>query len=1135
MALQFILGNSGSGKTEYLFQRIVHEAAKNPFQNYLVIVPEQFTLQTQKMLVELSANKAIMNIDVLSFKRLAYRVFDELGITSIKVLDETGKNLVLRKIANTEEKNLSVLKSNMNRIGYINEVKSLLSEFVQYNITPEQLRGFAASGKLSPSLSAKLMDISALYEGYNEFMKDRYTTAEELLNVLKGVVEESAILKNCVLAFDEFTGFTPIQHQLLYKLFPMAKDILVTLTIDGEEDFFHSRGMEELFDMPKKCIAALNRIAMDTGVEIKEPVVFKDAAGKRFRASEDMAFLEQNLFRRTYRRKLEEPGDILVYSLRNPADEILRVARRINELVQKEGFRYQELAVVTGDVDTYRNYVEQIFGKYHIPYYVDTTSDMVFHPFVEFMKSALEVLKTDFSCDAVFRFLRTGFVDVENADIDLLENYILATGIRGRKMWSKRFAREARRSDFDLEKIEQLRQGVYALFEPLCEVFSGADATVCDQIKALYRLIVSLSVEQKLRDREKELLLDNQEVRAKEYGQIYQSMMQLLEKYVALLGEEHLKLEEFIEILGAGMDAAKIATIPPAQDSVTIGDIERTRLNNVRVLFFLGVNDGIIPKSATRGGIISQFDREALQQMDVVLAPGTREQSFMQRYYLYLNLTKPREKIEISYSRSDASGKSLRPSYLVGVIKRMFPALREQVFEDLHKALDFSTKEAALDYLVNGDRDADWYQVAHFFLAEGTKEPRAEELMKAGFEHYEDTPISRVVARSIYGDTIRGSVTRLEQFAQCAYKHFLQYGVGLQEREESGFSGLDMGNIYHDAIYQYSRKLQRDEMDWFTVSDEKRVLLAKEAFEEAVLSYPQACIQASNAGMHEIERMERVFQQTVWALTRQVRAGHFVPSEFEITFNEKEDIEALHYDLGEHCSMRLGGRIDRLDLCADEGKVYVKIIDYKSGSTEFDLAKIYQGTQLQLVVYMNAAMELVKKGKPDGVEQGGIFYYHMDDPQIEVTGEMDEESLQTAILKALRPDGVLNADETVIRNMDENFDSESLVIPVKINKSGDFSKSSRVLTGDEFNTVQEYVSMKVEEMGKEIYDGVIRVNPRADGNGKLTAKVCSYCPYQSVCKINSNIPGYHLRKNSAVDKEEIISAMDTEIALHREK
>ena len=366
MSLQFVLGNSGSGKTEYIYRQIVEQAGEHPKQNFLVIVPEQFTMQTQQKLVELAPNHAIMNIDVLSFKRLAYRVFDEMGRNDIQVLEETGKNLVLRKLARKEEEHLTVLRPNMNRMGYIGEVKSLISELVQYNVSPDRLEEVTKRENLSPVLRAKLGDIVTMYRAFADFMEGSYITAEEILNVLSDMAKDSDILKDSVLVFDEFTGFTPIQNDLMRQLLQVAERVIVTLTMDAREDFYLCRGEEELFYLSKKTIQTLMQMANHLHVDVLDPIVLEDSADKRFVKAPDLAFLEQNLFRVSAAKTDREVQQIHLASTRTPREELTLVAREINRLI-RQGYRYREMAVVTGSMEAYQNYIEPLFGKYEIP------------------------------------------------------------------------------------------------------------------------------------------------------------------------------------------------------------------------------------------------------------------------------------------------------------------------------------------------------------------------------------------------------------------------------------------------------------------------------------------------------------------------------------------------------------------------------------------------------------------------------------------------------------------------------------------------------------------------------------------------------------------------------------------------
>ena len=1140
MALKFILGNSGGGKTEYMYQEVVKAAEADVKRNYLVVVPEQFTMQTQRKLVDLSSHQAIMNIDVLSFQRLAYRVFDELGKKDIKILEETGKNLVLRKIAQEQEANLTVLRGNMHRMGYIGEVKSFISELMQYNVSPNQLEEAIEKGQFGTSLTSKLQDISVMYQAFTDYLKGNYITQEELLHVLIRMAKDSKILENSVLVLDEFTGFTPVQVELLRTLMPICSDIWVSLTIDAKENFFHSRGVQELFDMPKKTVRTLMDLAQQTHTEVLEPVVITGGEKKRFKDAPALFFLEQNLFRTSYQRKFGQIDEIQLHSLKNPKDELIWAARKINDLVQNHGYRYRDIAVVSGNVETYANYTEQVCTKYSIPYFLDTTKEVLFHPFIEFVRATLEVISTDFSYHSIIRLLRTGYCDLEQNEIDKLENYLLATGIHGRTNWNKRWLRLPKNERaYDLESLEAIRQKFMEMVEPVCQVLAEKDSTVAEMIRALYHYMTGLQVEQQLFEKEKELLAAGQQAKAKEYGQIYRVVMELFEKCVQVLGADILSLKELSEILDAGFEAAKVAVIPPGYDSVTIGDIERTRLNHVKVLIFLGVNEGVVPKSVNQGGIISQYERDAMEEADITLAPGAREQAFIQRFYLYLNMTKPSHQLYLTYSRVDCEGKALRPSYLVRIILRMFPDMQVQELGDLEQILDVSTKDAARAYFLAGGSDLaesartqEWYALAKCFMESENEQVResSRRILDAFYYQYSHDPISHVLAEAVYGRKIEGSVTRLESFARCAYSHFLSYGLKLREREESGFESVDMGNLYHTAVEIYSKKLAESEYDWFNIPDKTRDEFAQTAMEDAILAYPNLSIYATAENAHMAARMNHIFKQTIWALTTQVRKGRFVPNDFEVSFSRADHLDALQFELEQNNRIELRGRIDRLDTCIDENRMYVKVIDYKSGSTKFDLVKLYHGMQLQLVVYMNAAMELEKKKhQTKEIIPGGLFYYHIDDPVIEVTGEMSEADIQAAILKELKPDGLVNAEEAVYRAMDDEFEQKSDVIPVELKKNGEMGARSSVASAEEFGILSEYVNHAIVKAGNDIYSGNVQVAPFVEGQ----MSSCDYCPYKAVCGFDTKIEGFQERKPAKMDRTDIFARMESDNAIDR--
>lgn len=1167
MSLQFVFGNSGSGKSSYLYETILEQAAGEPDKNFLVLVPEQFTMQTQRELVERQENHAIMNVDVLSFARLAYRVFDELGKQDLVVLEETGKNLVLRKVAEQKKAELRVLGGNMNKMGYVSEVKSLISELTQYNITPELLEEFLNGAEIGETLRLKMQDVLTMYRGFTEYMEGKFITAEEVLSLLCEVAEESELLKNSVIVFDEFTGFTPIQNRLLKKLMEICDKIMVSVTIDTGEDFYHSRGIHELFAMSKKTVETLRKMAGELHVEIEEPVVLPTGEKRRYKEAEDLFFMEQNLFRyrmpgqkkkpvKEQKNEAGEPEHISITGLRNPREELKYVARQVTLLVRNQGYCYKDMAVVTGDVAQYANYVPEIFEQYDIPYFIDQTKNILFHPFIECIRAMLEVVEHDFSYESVFRFLRCGLAEnllecakkrmgkvseiqevLTQEDIDSLENYVLAKGIRGssryKQVWTFVMPDDTL---LDMARLNEIREALYQCFSPLLEVFRGERPDVKTQTYVLYCLIRDLELEALLKKREESLAkeADSQALtKAKEYAQIYKIVMDLLDKVTALLGDETLSIREYSDILDAGFEAAKVGVIPPGNDKVIIGDIERTRLNHIKILFFVGVNDGVVPKTANQGGIISQFEREKMAECQLELAPGAREKVFIQKFYLYLNMTKPSHRLYVTFAKVNSDGKALRRSYLIGTLLKLFPGLTVAEQPEFEPADEILTPESALQFYIEGLQEEGfsekeelrerWLALASWYLSDETYGERAKRLLDAAFVKHSDSPISRAVTKALYGNTLENSVTRLERFAACAFSHYLSYGLLLRERELQEFASVDMGNIYHDVLEQFAMRITKSEYTWFDVPEEIQENWMEESMENAISGYKMAEVFSDARNRYLLDRMKTTVRRTVWALLTQIRKGKFTPSGFEVSFSRVSDLDAITFTLGEEEKMRLQGRIDRIDTYETEDKVYVKIIDYKSGNTSFSLLNLYHGLQLQLVVYLNAAMELVRKEHPEKTaEPAGVFYYHVSDPMVEGNGTESEEEIRHAILEQLKLNGLVNDNPEVYGAMDTDFSGNSSVIPVGLKTDGSLKATSKVASTYEFGVMSDYAKEKIVQAGKQIFEGEASVRPY-----RLAEKTgCDYCPYHTVCGFDPRIPGYEYRQLQKFDNpEEILEKM----------
>lgn len=1138
MSLRFYFGPSGSGKSHRIYEEIMQRAAQEPGRNFLIIVPDQFTMQTQKDLVMRSDRGGILNIDVLSFGRLSHRILEEVGTKEMPVLDDTGKSLVLQKIAADLKEQLPAMGSLLHKQGYIHEVKSAISEFMQYGISTQDMDKLIASAEKRGALAMKLRDLKTLYRGFQDYIRDHFITTEETLDVLRRSLVKSKILPDSVVVFDGFTGFTPIQNRLIQELMRVCEETIVTVTIGEEEDPYQMDGEQKLFHLSKKTVADLVKLAAEAEVTRGEDVFVKGGPN-RFTEAPALCYLEQNLFRYQYEPYTEKQCEIRMFEALSPREEVHQTALYIRKLIREEGLTYRDIAVVIGDLEGYASYVETEFGQLEIPCFLDRTRGIVLNPMIEYIKSALQLYIRDFSYDTVFHFLRSGMADISREEIDELENYVIRTGARGYRTYSRLFTRrteemqqgsgqeDTERAEETLERLNRIRQQ----FADTVEILHMAPrAKAGEYVDHLYDFLEQNQVQQKLLNYQQQFEQEGDLAKAREYAQIYRLVMDLLDQIYELLGEEEISLQEFADILEAGFGEITVGTIPQNVDRIVVGDMERTRLKQVKVLFFLGVNDGNIPKNASKGGIISDMDREFLIESGTEMAPSPRQQMYIQRLYLYLNMTKPSERLYLSYAKVNSDGKGIRPSYLIDTVRKLFPQLAVEYPQNRSRLEQIEGRQEGARYLAEELREyadgtlreeerQDFYLM---YRAYETDPEGRDRLTAAAFRRYKESGLSRIVARALYGRQLENSVSRLETYAACACRHFLQYGLSLQEREEFGFEVSDMGNVYHAVLENFAEKLAESGRTWWDFDENFATQAIKEAVEGYAATYGETVLYSSARNEYAITRMSRILTRTVLTLQQHLKQGSFQPDDYELSFRFAEDLDSIHVDLSEEEKMHLQGRIDRIDVSEDAEHVYVKVIDYKSGNKKFDLAALYYGLQLQLVVYMNAAMELESRKHPDKeIVPAALLYYHIDDPTIETPVELTQEQINEEILTKLRMNGVVNSDPAVVERLDRFLQDKSKVIPVEKKKDGSFSARSGILSREELHVVSAYVDTKIRQIGREILDGKIAANPYEKGN----EEACTYCAYKKVCGFDGSIPGYEKRQLEDLDKQTLMQRM----------
>lgn len=1123
MGLHFIIGSSGSGKTYEVYQKAIKGSLEHPEWNYIVLVPEQFTLQTQKDLVEAHPRKGIMNLDVLSFLRLAYRVFEETKVPDRILLEDTSKSMVIKKVLLDKKTTLLRYGPSIHKPGFVDEMKSLISEFYQYSVDQKMQERMEKAAEGNELLLSKLRDIHTVYQGFQTFLKDRYITNEEVLDVLSESLLSSKKLKNSVVYLDGYTGFTPSQYKVLSSLLRQVKELYVTVTM--EDSAAEKKVREhELFYMSYQTIQKLSKLAIEAKVSIEKEVI--SGIPYRFLGKEPLIFLEKEIYRYGKNQYTGSAKGLTLFAAKDVRQEVLFVVSKIKQLIRKEGYRYREIAVITGSMEHYGLWIRREFEQANIPFFLDENRNLLSNPTVIFLKSIVEMVEQDFSYDSVFRFLKSGLTGYSKELLDILENYVIALGIRGKSRWKKPFTYQYRTKRYiPLDEMNQLREQLMERLKTVVLVLSSKKSTVREFVVALYEVLESYAVEEQLKTWSVKWKLaedPDRRLKAKEYEQAFPLVIALLDELVELLGEEVLPLREFSELLDTGFSKIKLRLLPPGVDQVVAGDVERTRLKDIQVLFLMGANEGLLPATKAGGGLLSDADRELFAKDGIELSPTKEQSAYTAEFYLYLSLTKPKNQLFLSYACLDGK-KQLWPSSLISNVKALFPNLPVYREQELAKDIDFILgSDSGLSALIKGllpepkKLEEEVFTLLYQHYQEHHKD-LFHRILKLTKKKQDETGLSKKTATSLYGTVLAGSVTRMEQYAACAFAHFISYGLQLEERVEYKLAMPDIGMLLHGAIELFGKKLKQAGILWHQLTTEKRELLALESIEEITKDYGFGILQSSNRNAYFITKLKRILFRTLQTLEFQIKEGSFEPYLYESPFFFNTE------------SLSLSGRIDRLDCFEIEDELFMRVIDYKTGQANFDFGQFYYGLQMQLVLYQKAGKELLEKEflKKD-ISPTGMLYYQVMDPFVSKLSNVEEE-----LKKNLKMEGMVSEEARSLSIHDLQFVDEkgvlvpmhkSLVIPVSTTKSGGFSRFSKVVSKQDMRCLQEHMEYKLEQFSKEILEGNTTKNPYRFGN----RTACDFCLYAAICGFDQRMKEYAYRNLKKLNKFEVLERIQHE-------
>lgn len=1150
MALQFILGRSGSEFGKYIFDEITEEMKQDPTGDPIFyLVPDQMAFQQEYDLVRQEGVNGSIRAQVFSFSRLAWYIFNEVGGATKPFITSTGIQMMLRKLAEEYKDSLVAYQEAVDKQGFIDHLEKMITEMKRYRITPQTLHRvvmemtkFQHTHPHEVALKNKLSDLALIYQELDQQLRGHYIDHEDQLELMVEKIKQTGILSSSTIYIDGFHRFTPQEYYVIEALMKHAKDVKITLVLNpGVSD-----GSElDLFYQTKTTYDTIVEMAENDDIEIDEPYYMSPQ--RRFKGNGALEHLER-YFETQPVPTYDAEAPIKLVETVHPRAEVEGVAQEITRLVRDEGYRYQDMALLIRQPEVYHDLIETIFDDYEIPVFVDEKKTMLNHPFVELIRTGLEVVDSNWRYDAVFRLLKTGLVlptdeqyPLHEEAIDTLENYVLEYGIRRRDQWLsdenwpyQRFTglEFRRQTDEEKEMEEQInayRDQVVNALQSFDQHVRQAD-TIAGKCQVVFQWLEHLDAPRTLENLRDHYDDVGRVETAREQEQVWQAVMELFDEMVEMIGDDQASNQLFLQMVEAGFDTLTFAQVPPTIDHVIIGSVERSRISDVKAGFILGAIEGVYPLKPPGEGMVTDDERLVLEGHGIKLADRADRVLLDDRFYMYLAFTLASEQLWVSYPLSDEEGRSKVPAPMIKRLQAMFPRVERKWImddEDEQEPMRFITNPeksrsiltAELSKYLRGYPVANVYwDTLHWYVEHEVKGGKTQRVLQSLFYRPEPEPLQQETVGKLYDQTIRSSISRLETYHQCSYRYFAQYTLGLSERHTFQLAAPDIGQLFHESLRAITEWVYQEGKAFFELTDEEIRQYARRAIEKLAPVLNHQILFSSNRYQYILRKLEQVIIRATNVLAYQAKHSDFAPAGIEIGFGRKQKLPPLELNLPQGYQLELSGRIDRVDQAEIDDQLYLRIIDYKSSQKDLSLVDVYYGLALQMLTYLDVVLTHSSRWGGKQAEPAGVLYFHVHNPTISDPKSLDDDAIEDEMLKAFKMNGLLLEDEQVAQAMDQSLDTgTSKIAPFGVKKDGTFRSGSKTVNQDIFERMNQYVRQVMTNAGSEIVDGQVKLNPFQ----KKDMVACSYCPFQSVCQFDPTLDEHEYRRLKE-DKDEMM-------------